>query len=169
MNLLLLFITAGVVSDAFLDSRTGENSLEYLAFLWSRANDSLPIALPFWNREDEGWSGVVILKLGSGRRVAMETRRLGLRSSVPVDRGGGLQAIDIRRGCIMVLGVFSLSLLVDATEKRFVMANFFAGAGDGRGMTLVILLNGSLSFEGPPNGGFPSVLFFSVSCFREKD
>jgi hypothetical protein len=60
MNLLLLLIAVGVVSGALLDSGNGENNLEYRAFRGSLTNDCRPIALPFLNREEEVWSGVVM-------------------------------------------------------------------------------------------------------------
>ena len=75
MNLLLLLMAAGVVSDAFLNSGNGENHLEYLAFLGSRNNNGLSTVAPLFKPEAELRSGVVMYE--SGRRVAMDTRLLG--------------------------------------------------------------------------------------------
>ena len=75
MNLLLLLMAAGVVSDGFLNSGNGENNLEYLAFLVSRINDGLSIVPRWLKPEAELRSGVVMYE--SGRRVAMDTRLLG--------------------------------------------------------------------------------------------
>lgn len=47
MNLLLVLITVGVVSDAVLNSGNGENSFEFLGFLGSLTNDCLPTTFPF--------------------------------------------------------------------------------------------------------------------------
>lgn len=76
MNLLLLLMAAGDVSDGLLNSGNGENNLEYLAFLGSRANDGLSIVPTLLKPEADRRSGVVVM-WESGRRVAMDTRLLG--------------------------------------------------------------------------------------------
>ena len=48
MNLLLVLITLGVVSDAVLNSGNGENSFEFLGFRGSLTNDCLPTRFPFY-------------------------------------------------------------------------------------------------------------------------
>ena len=74
MNLLLLLMAAGVVSDVFLNSGNGENNFECLGFLGSRINDRLSIVPPLLKPEANLWSGVVMCE--SDRRVAMDTRLL---------------------------------------------------------------------------------------------
>lgn len=69
MNLLLLLMAAGDVSG------NGENNLEYLAFLGSRANDGLSIVPTLLKPEADMRIGVVMWE--SGRRVAMDTLLLG--------------------------------------------------------------------------------------------
>ena len=74
MNLLLLLMAAGVVSDGFLNSGNGENNLEYLVLLGSRTKDCLSLVPPLLKPEADLWSGVVMCE--SDRRVAMDTRLL---------------------------------------------------------------------------------------------
>lgn len=76
MNLLLLFVAVGVVSDTDPNSGNGVNSLEYLAFLGSFTYDRRPTAPLFFNLAVEVWTGDVV-ELGSGWKVAMDTRLLG--------------------------------------------------------------------------------------------
>lgn len=75
MNLLLLLMAAGVVSDGLGSFGNGENNLEYLAFLGSRINDGLSIVLLWLKPEVELRSGVVMCEYG--RKVAIDTRLLG--------------------------------------------------------------------------------------------
>lgn len=75
MNLLLLLMAAGVVSDGLGSFGNGENNLEYLAFLGSRINDGLSIVLLWLKPEVELRSGVVMCE--SGRKVVIDTRLLG--------------------------------------------------------------------------------------------
>lgn len=171
MNLLLHLIAVGVLSKAVLSSGMGENSFEYLAFRGSLINDCLPIAFPFWCRDREVWSGVVMCELVSGRRVAMDTRLFGWIACVV--EGVGLTAIDILLGIISILAFVGAVIVVlwvfsfpsDAAIVVLIVFFFWGGRGDCGGTKLLILRNGILIFEGA-NGGFFSVLVFTATCLR---
>lgn len=172
MNLLLHPIAVGVLSKAvLLSSGMGENSFEYLAFRGSLTNDCRPFAFPFWYREREVWSGVVMCEFVSGRRVAMDTRLFGWIACVV--EGVGLTAVDIRLGIISILAFVGAAIVVlwlfslQSVAAIVVLMVFFfwGGRGEGGGMKLLILRNGILIFEGA-NGGFFSVLVFTVVCLR---
>lgn len=76
---------------------------------------------------------------------------------------GGLTAMELRLGAIMVLRLFSLA---SGTDAMVILVVFLlVGIGDAGGMKLVIFRNGCLSFVGT-SGGFFSILVFSVSCLR---
>lgn len=69
---------------------------------------------------------------------------------------------------VMVL-VFSLSSVAAIAVVLLMVVVCLGGRGDGGGgMKLVILLSGSLVFEGP-KGGFFSVLVFTTSCLADDN
>lgn len=164
MNLLLLFIATGVVSDAPLNSGIGEKSLEYRAFLGSFTNDCRFTELALFKKELVR-RGVDKCRLDSGRRVAMETRLLGWKTC-PVEGGGArAAAMEIRLGFIKLL-VFTaapaLAMFSLSTAKIGPLMTVLYD-GDGGGRKFVILRRGCLSLEGP-SGGFFSAIVFRGGC-----
>lgn len=163
MNLLLVFIATGVVSDAPFSPGIGEKSLEYRAFRGSFTNDCRLTELLFGKRELVR-RGVDNCTLDSGWRVAMETRLLGWKTC-PVEGGARPVAMEIRLGFIKLLlfaaapglAMFSLS-----TAKVGPLLTVLY-EGDGGGRKFVILRSGGLSLEGT-SGGFFSAIVFRGGC-----
>lgn len=163
MNLLLLFIATGVLSDAPLNAGIGEKSLEYRAFRGSFTDDCRLTELAFCKRE-LARRGVDMSKLDSGRRVAMETRLLGWKTC-PVEGGARPVAMEIRLGFIKLL-VFAaapaLAMFSLSTAKIGPLLTVLYD-GDGGGRKFVILRSGCLSLEGH-SGGFFSAIVFRGGC-----